>query len=136
MLGVGAEIAVRGEVSEYEGDLEVIPEQAEDVQIVAAASLPPEATIDVLTPADVGRVMILRGTLSERETFSQGVRFRLDDGTGSIILLLWQNVYDEIVDAEQLVVGARVEVTGEIEEYRGDLEIVPEAAGVRIIGED
>jgi DNA/RNA endonuclease YhcR with UshA esterase domain len=129
---VGAEIAVQGEVSEYEGELEVIPEQAADVQVVAAAPLPPEVTIGDLTLTDVGRVVTLRGTLGEREAFSKGVRFRLEDGTGIIILLLWQNVYDGIADAEQLAAGVQVEVTGQVEEYLGDLEIVPEADGVRV----
>jgi DNA/RNA endonuclease YhcR with UshA esterase domain len=135
-LGVGAELLVQGEISEYEGELEVVPDLTEDVQVLAAAPAPPETTVGALTAADAGRVVTLRGTLGERETFSQGVRFRLDDGTGTIILLLWQNVYDEIPDAERLVAGARVEVAGQIEEYRGELEIVPEAGGVRIVDGD
>jgi DNA/RNA endonuclease YhcR with UshA esterase domain len=132
-LGVGAEIEVQGEVSEYEGDLEVIPELAGDVQVLTAAPAPPEATVAALTAADVGRVVTLRGTLGERETFSSGVRFRLDDGSGTIVLLLWHNVYDEIADADALVAGAQVEVMGQIEAYRGELEIVPEASGVRVV---
>jgi DNA/RNA endonuclease YhcR with UshA esterase domain len=60
----------------------------------------------------------------------------LDDGTGEIVLLLWQNVYDAIPDAERLDAGVRVEVTGQVEEYRGELEIVPEADGVRIVDGD
>ena len=135
-LGVGAELQVQGEVSEYEGELEVIPEQAEDVQLLVAAPAPPETTVGGLTTADVGRVVTLRGTLGERETFSAGVRFQLDDGTGIIILLLWQNVYDEIPGAEDLVTGVQVEVIGQIEEYQGALEIVPEADGVRVVTGD
>ena len=73
------------------------------------------------------------GTLGEKQTFSAGVKFVLSDGTGSIILLLWQNVYDGIPDAERLVAGATVKVTGKIEEYQGDLEIIPEADGVLVI---
>jgi len=135
-LGVGAELQVQGEVSEYEGELEVIPEQAEDVQLLVAAPAPPETTVGGLTTADVGRVVTLRGTLGEREIFSAGVRFQLDDGTGIIILLLWQNVYDEIPGAEDLVTGVQVEVIGQIEEYQGALEIVPEADGVRVVTGD
>jgi DNA/RNA endonuclease YhcR with UshA esterase domain len=135
-LGVGAETWVQGELSEYEGELEVIPELAEDVQVVTAAPAPSATEIGALTSADVGRVVTLRGTLGERETFSSGVRFQLDDGSGTIILLLWQNVYDEVADADRLTAGERVEVTGQIEEYRGALEITPEADGVRIVDGD
>jgi RPA family protein len=116
--------------------LEVIPGLAEDVQVLSAAPSSPETTIGALTTADAGRVVTLRGTLGERETFSSGVRFQLDDGTGAIILLLWQNVYDEIPDAERLAAGVQVGVTGQIEEYRGELEIVPEADGVKIVDRD
>jgi len=135
-LGVGAEIEVQGKVSEYEGELEVIPELAEDVRVLAAAPLPEMVTVGALTTADVGRVVTLRGTLGEPDEFSSGIRFLLDDGTGSIILLLWDNVYDDIAEADRLVSGAQVEVTGRIEEYRGDLEIVPEASGVRVVDEE
>lgn len=135
-LGVGAEVRAQGEVSEYEGELEVIPGLVEDVQILIAAPAPTETTVGALTAADAGRVVTLRGTLGERETFSRGVRFQLDDGTGAIILLLWQNVYDEIPDAGRLAAGVRVEVTGQIEEYQGDLEIIPEADGVSIVDGD
>ena len=71
--------------------------------------------------------------LGEPETFSQGVKFPLKDTTGTIILLLWQNVHDAIPDASLLVAGARVEVVGRIDEYRGDLEIIPEADGVTVV---
>ncbi len=135
-LGIGAELQVQGRISEYEDELEVVPELAEDVQVLAAAPAPPETTVGALTTADVGRVVTLRGTLGEREIFSSGVRFRLDDGTGTIILLLWQNVYDETPGAERLATGVQIEVTGQIEEYRGELEIVPGAGGVRLIGGD
>ena len=132
-LGVGAEIEVQGEVSEYQGELEVTPELAEDVRVLSAAPPPEVVKVGALTTADVGRVVTLRGTLGEPDEFSSGVRFSLDDGTGSIILLLWDNVYDGIPEADRPASGAQVEVTGQIEEYQGDLEIVPEAAGVQVV---
>ena len=131
-LDVGAEVQVQGEVSWYRDQLEVIPELAEDVRVLAAAAPPAETTIGALTNDDVGRVVALRGTLGPPDPFSAGVKFPLDDGSGTIILLLWQNVYDGIPEAGRLVAGARVEVVGRIEEYRGELEIIPEVNGVRI----
>ncbi len=77
--------------------------------------------------------MTVRGTLGEKQIFSAGIKFELDDGSGAIILLLWQNVYDAIPDAGLLAAGVTVEVTGEIEEYRGELEIIPEANGIRVV---
>jgi len=143
---VGAEAQVQGKLSEYQGELEVIPNLPDDVWVLAPPPniAPPTETpqpegneietraIGDVTSADVGQTVHLAGTLGEMETFSAGVKFALDDGSGTIILLLWQNVYDSILDAEQLVAGARVEVVGQIKEYRGDLEIIPEADGVKI----
>jgi DNA/RNA endonuclease YhcR with UshA esterase domain len=132
-LDKGAEIQVQGEVAEYRGQLELIPELGEDVEVLAAAAPPIGTAIAALTTADVDRMVMLRGTLGEPETFSQGVKFPLDDGSGTIVLLLWQNVYDAIPDVSHLVAGAQVEVAGRIEEYQGDLEIIPEAEGVRVM---
>jgi DNA/RNA endonuclease YhcR with UshA esterase domain len=132
-LGVGAEIKVQGEVSEYEGELEIIPEWPEDVEVLAAAPAPVVTQVGALTEADVGRQVVLRGTLGEPDVFSAGVKFALDDGSGTIVLLLWQDVYDEIPDAGRLTAGAQVEITGQIGEYEGELQIVPESSGVTLV---
>ncbi|MBU0703351.1 MAG: hypothetical protein KKC18_05745, partial [Chloroflexi bacterium] len=135
---VGAEVQVEGQVSQYQGELEVIPTRPDDVQVLASADETPQPdeierrAIGDITSADVGQTVRLTGTLGEMETFSAGVKFILADTTGDIILLLWQNVYDAIPDADQLVAGVQVEVEGQIEEYRGDLEIIPEADGVKV----
>ena len=135
---VGAEVQVEGEVSQYQGELEVIPTLPDDVRVLASAdeTVQPDEierrAIGDITSADVGQTVRLTGTLGEMEIFSAGVKFTLHDTTGAIILLLWQNVYDAIPDADQLVAGVQIEVEGQIEEYRGDLEIIPEADGVKI----
>jgi DNA/RNA endonuclease YhcR with UshA esterase domain len=132
-LDVGAEVQVRGEVAEYEGELEIVPDLAADVQVLVAAPLPVEVSIGALTAGDAGLVVTLRGTLGEPDVFSTGVKFPLDDGTGTVVLLLWQDVYDEMVIADRLGAGMQVEVTGRIGEYEGELQIVPDVDGVRAI---
>jgi DNA/RNA endonuclease YhcR with UshA esterase domain len=126
-LDVGAEVQVQGEVSQYRGELELIPELAEDVQLLSAAPPPAETTIGTLTAADVGRVVTLRGTLGPPDPFSAGAKFLLDDGTGQLTLLLWSNVVESAPAGMEA--GAQVVVTGEIAEYRGELELVPRNGG-------
>ncbi len=126
-LNVGAEVQAQGEISQYRGELELIPELTDDVQVLAAAAPPAEATIGTLTTSDVGRVVTLRGTLGLPDPFSAGLKFLLDDGTGQIILLLWNNVYESV--AEELGAGTQVVVTGEIAEYRDELELIPRNGG-------
>jgi DNA/RNA endonuclease YhcR with UshA esterase domain len=132
-LEVGAEARVQGEVAEYEGELEIVPGLAEDVQVLVPAPPPAEVAVGALTAGDAGRVVTLCGTLGEPDVFSAGVKFPLGDGTGTIVLLLWQDVYDEMVIADRLEAGVQVGVTGRIGEYEGELQIVPEANGVRVI---
>ena len=58
----------------------------------------------------------------------------LSDGTGDIILLLWQNLLEEIPERYALVPGNQIQVVGVIDEYVGDLEIIPrEGAGVVVL---
>jgi hypothetical protein len=89
--------------------------------------------IGALSADDVGRWVTLRGTLGRPEPFSVGVKVPLSDDSGAIVLLLWEEVYDALPVAEKLTPGVQVEVTGEIDEYQGDLEIVPEADGVKVV---
>jgi len=125
---IDAEVQVQGEVSQYRGEMEVIPELPNDVQVLVAATSPPTHTpIGELTVADVGRVVTLRGTLGPPDPFSAGVKFPLDDGTGQILLLMWQDVYENA--PEGLGTGARVIVTGQVAEYRGELELIPRNGG-------
>ncbi|TFG69979.1 MAG: hypothetical protein E4H27_06545, partial [Anaerolineales bacterium] len=62
-LDLGADITVYGEVSAYEGVLEIIPGEASDIVILNAAPETPWVSIDALTRADAGRVVRIRGVL-------------------------------------------------------------------------
>jgi len=143
--GAGDRMVVTGQVSEYRGELELIPRDASQVQVTGRAASQPSPPTPTVTPspspqaignvtaADVGTVLTLVGVLGEREAFSAGVKFPLRDESGEIVLLLWKEVYAALPDADRWTAGARVEVTGRIEEYRGELEIIPDAAGVRVV---
>jgi hypothetical protein len=49
----------------------------------------------------------------------------LDDGSGRVVLLLWQNVFEALSDRDRLGPQARVRVSGWVNEYRGELEVIP-----------
>ena len=73
--------------------------------------------------------MVVEGRIAEVDYFSRGVKYALDDGTGRIILLVWQNVMEELEGRYDLFPGSQVRVAGEIDEYQGDLEIIPDGDG-------
>jgi DNA/RNA endonuclease YhcR with UshA esterase domain len=124
---VGAVVRVTGRVSEYNGELEVVP-QSPDAIVTVQRSLPaaaPDVEIGTLSVADLDRRVTVEGEIVAVDPFSAGVKCELDDGTGQVTLLLWQNVFEVLVDRESLAAGARVRASGWVQEYRGDLEIVP-----------
>ena len=190
----GAKIRVQGEISEYQGQLELIPELAEDVQVLAFADSTPnpkspsntkgsEAAPSSLTgrsastetprptetpvptiartptPAPTGRPapgtkptttptptvepraiaaitadrmgeeVTVEGTVIDTASFSTGLKFTLDDGTGRIVLLMWHDVYDDCWDAPEINLGAKVLATGEVSQYEGELQIQPGFGG-------
>ncbi|MGD8488478.1 MAG: hypothetical protein PVI68_05630 [Anaerolineae bacterium] len=130
-LRVGAQVLVRGEVSEYQGDLEIVPPSPYDVEIVAPAepgtvSEPMSRSIGSLSGDDVGSLVALaQASIVDIEYFSKGIKLTLVDDSGRIVLLLWQNVLEEIPERYRLRPSNEVKVTGVIDQYQGDLEIVP-----------
>jgi DNA/RNA endonuclease YhcR with UshA esterase domain len=134
-LARGATVRSVGEVSEYGGDLEIVPELPSDLAVLTAAEpIVTRRQVGQITADDVGRMVVMDGELTSLRSFSAGVRGTLDDGTGTITLLLWQDIYDALKDPAALAIGAQVSVHGEVDEYRGDLEIVPQApSDVRVV---
>jgi DNA/RNA endonuclease YhcR with UshA esterase domain len=74
-------------------------------------------------------VTIARAGIAEIGYFSKGVNLTLTDASGSIRLLLWQDLLEEIPVRLDLRPGSQIWVSGEIEEYEGVLEIVPHEPG-------
>ncbi len=122
-LDVGADVHIQGEVQVYKGDLEIVPETAADVEILAPAPKIPWVEVGELRAVDAGRVVRLRGVLGKPNGFSAGVKVKLEDGTGRITVLLWNNIVTAL--ASRPAEGDLVEVVGEVAVYKGDLEIIP-----------
>jgi len=122
-VDVGAELEVQGELSVYQGVLELEPAQPADVSVRTAAPEIPWVEIASLSAQDAGRVVRLRGVTGIPETFSAGVKLALDDGTGVITVLLWSNVAESLPRSPEG--GMLVEVVGEVSVYRDELELLP-----------
>jgi DNA/RNA endonuclease YhcR with UshA esterase domain len=124
---VGSLVRVSGRVDQYKDEIEIVPQAALDIDLVQAPEplAGPVVPIGELSAARVGERVIVEAGIVAVEPFSEGVKALLDDGSAQITLLLWQNVYDVVPDRERLIAGAIVRVAGELQEYRGELEIVP-----------
>jgi DNA/RNA endonuclease YhcR with UshA esterase domain len=139
-LAEGAQVAVQGEVSLYRGAVEITPELFTDVSLAAAPpTVRPTSTLaptrgviftpmSQLTPGDKGEFVSVRGKIVAVIPFSKGVKYQLNDTTGQVVLLLWQDVFDQLPDAAGLARNAQVSVTGTIDVFDGEIEVIPKSA--------
>ena len=138
-LTIGEVVDLVGTVSEYGGEPQLVVASGADViPDPGAASLFPHAFLTELSTADAGRWVRARGLVSEVNPFSAGLKLLLDDGSGTLTVLLWEDLFAAISDhpvrGPYLSPGTELEVAGQIAEYRGELELIPELiADVRVL---
>ncbi|MDX9952745.1 MAG: hypothetical protein RBT75_01545 [Anaerolineae bacterium] len=125
-VDVGAEIEIAGQLSLYEGVLELEPQSARDLSVRTAAPEIPWVALSSLSAQDAGRIVRLRGVTGIPEPFSAGVKLPLDDGFGVITVLLWSNVAETLPQPPEA--GMTLEVVGEVSVYRDALELIPRSA--------
>ncbi len=92
-----------------------------------ATTVPPRA-LGQLDAEDVGRRVRVSGHIVLLEGIRGGVKATLDDGTGQIILLVWDDVYHALDAPPALDAGAMVDAMGKVAIYEGALEVVPATA--------
>jgi DNA/RNA endonuclease YhcR with UshA esterase domain len=123
----GAWISVQGKVNAYQGQLEIVPERADNVVFVEMRDLPPvpPRKIGDLSKADIGHSYAFEGRIIDSLGFSQGMRWTLSDGTGTVAVVLWQDVADGLADAASFAAGTRIQVIGKVAIYKDEIELVP-----------
>ncbi|MCI0475388.1 MAG: OB-fold nucleic acid binding domain-containing protein, partial [Anaerolineales bacterium] len=89
---------------------------------------PVTRTIGSMTQADKDARVVVTGTIARASSFSQGMRFTLDDGTGKITVLIWKDVVDALAIRDDLKQGAQIRVTGKVDVYNDELEVIPARA--------
>ena len=78
--------------------------------------------------------MTVIGNVVNTASFSLGFKFTLDDGSGRVILLLWDDTYGDVRDVPSLNLGARVRVDGVVSRFDNELQIQPDQGGaVRVL---
>ena len=136
---IGAQVTAQGPVSAFRGELEIVPELPLDVALLArAVAENPSPTlkltpIGALTARDINRTVFISGTIQSVDRFTSGARFRVEDDTGSIMLVLFDNVLEQVEDNTRLEEGAGVSALWRVDEFNGALEIIPpNGASVRV----
>ncbi len=123
-LRPGALVMATGLVAQYEGELQVQP-FPEDVLLQEAGGGPPVETVATGQAGQhMGYELAVEATVVRLEFFSGHLRLIVDDGSGELQVILWQNVL-ELAPAELLVEGQAIRVLGQVSEYRGQVQLVP-----------
>ncbi len=115
-----------------------VPERVKIISASAAAPIigptPTEAapvagvtSIGSITQASVGQRATLKGTITSVYVFKEakGRSIKISDGTGTIDVLIWKDLYEEIPQRDSLFQGTKIQVSGEIASYRGRPQIKP-----------
>ncbi len=136
---VGALVEAEGVVSVYKEKVQVKINRSDKIKLLDAS--PPKtpgihegnvSRISVISKSMAGKTVTLRGKLGEPSSIKSGVVFPLSDGSGTIKMVLWDRKIPGN-ERDGLSKGTTVLVSGEIVDYKGDLEIIPaNAQSIRI----
>lgn len=126
-LRAGARVQTVGLATFFNGTLQIAPDQAEVVTVLMAGK-PAETVTEInkIGLAQVGQVLTVGGKIVAVNPFSDGTRLTVDDGTGTSGVLIWENVLGYVPEAERLELGQSVRVTGRVDQFEGNIEIVPQ----------
>lgn len=94
-------------------------------------------SINSITQASLGQRATLKATITSVRVFSEakGRTLKISDGTGSIDVVIWKDLYNQIPQRDSLVKGTGIQVSGEIASYRERLQIKPKSPGdIQILG--
>ena len=131
---IGAEVTAQGRVNSFRGELEIIPELAFDASILSRAVAEAPSTLTLtrlgaITTNHIGDTVFISGTVESVDRFADGVRFRLEDDTGSILLVLLSGVYEQVENGDRMEEGVSVSALGRVRESNGTLEVIPPNGG-------
>lgn len=123
-LNAGAQVRVTGKVDVFNDALEIIPANANDVELIAAAQIPQIETraIGSIVASDVDQSVQVKGTIVDLADFSKGKYVTLQDDSGKIQITVFSDVLAAIQD--KLALGATATARGKVNLFRGKLEIV------------
>lgn len=91
--------------------------------------IPVEAGAGEITREHIGRKVTLEGELRELRLHRNGhIFFELHDDTGSADVVIWEDSVEQLelsgVDMSRLENGANITITGDVEYYRGGIQVV------------
>jgi DNA/RNA endonuclease YhcR with UshA esterase domain len=124
-------VTVAGAVGEYRGNKQVLVTAVRP----AAALDTPRWPIAELNSDLVGRWVGIEGQVTDLRPFRAGMRADVtDDSGGSITVVMFDEIWNGLPFSMTLDIADRLAVAGEVSEYRGRVELIPQLpADVRLL---
>ncbi len=95
----------------------------------------PAFKIGDITRSKIGELAKCRGKITNIRTFTKGRTLTIDDGSGSIDVLIWETDYEKIPNKGALQIGREISVQGVIGSYLDKLQIKPGSPEeIKIVG--
>jgi DNA/RNA endonuclease YhcR with UshA esterase domain len=129
-LQEGEWISVTGGVGDFRDARQLLPLGTAAIE----RSAPPVDAFDIrpiraLDKTFVGQWVAVTGQVVDLRPFSQGMRLLVEDeDAAQLTIVVFERVWDSLPISTTLAVGDVVRVQGEVQDYRGELEILPEIA--------
>lgn len=94
---------------------------------VSIHSQPSLVEVSGISYDDVGSTVIVKGKITSKSVKDGHVFVKISDGTGKIAAAIFENVAEKMSEEKLSCIqdGSIVQIAGEVNEYRGSLEIVP-----------
>jgi DNA/RNA endonuclease YhcR with UshA esterase domain len=124
-------VTVAGAVGEYRGNKQVLVTAVRP----AAALDTPRWPIAELNSDLVGHWVGIEGQVTDLRPFRAGMRADVtDDSGGSITVVMFDEIWNGLPFSMTLDIADRLAVAGEVSEYRGRVELIPQLpADVRLL---
>jgi DNA/RNA endonuclease YhcR with UshA esterase domain len=123
-----------GKIDFFNEEAQIVPIRGTDVIVIAPAPVISPTAIGKISAADKDKLVQVGGAVTEASNFSAGFKLTLNDGTGQIALVLFENVFDSLAKPADVNVSATLTVTGRVEEFNGELEVIPSSGGAVKVG--
>lgn len=124
-------IEISGRVKKYEGELELLPEDAESIRHFHSSPI----EISNIDKSKIGSTVKVRGNIAEKETVGGGsLVLHLRQGNSNLMVFIPNYILGN-EDFPSLKVGNTVKLAGNVQLYEGELELkVDNPYNIEIIG--
>ena len=124
-LNIGASVVATGEIGRFDGNLQVAPNWGSGVKVTnpAYAWAQPQ-TINNLANFKGQRVMV-EGNITDTFSNEQFTKLQVNDGTGTVEIFMWKNLWDRVAVRHQLTTGTHVKAVGVVGEFNGTIQVQP-----------